>query len=66
MIHELTEYFSKLLDQSMLNKTIEESNKHAIQKNPDKPLRFTNTELEQFIGILYVMSLVKMPSSRMY
>ena len=66
VIHEPIEYFSKLLDQSMLDKIVEESNKYAIQKNPDKPLRLTSSELEQFIGILYVMSLVKMPSSRMY
>ena len=63
MIHEPTEYFSKFLDQSMLDKIVEELNNYAIQKNPDK---LTNSELEQFIGILYVMSLVKMPSSRMY
>ena len=63
VIHEPTEYFSKFLDQSMLDKIVEELNKYAIQKNPDK---LTNSELEQFIGILYVMSLVKIPSSRMY
>ena len=32
VIHEPTEYFSKLLDQSMLDKVVEESNKYAIQK----------------------------------
>ena len=50
----------------MLDKTVEESNEHTIQRNPDNPLRLTNSELEQFISILFVMSLVKMPSSRMY
>ena len=50
----------------MLHKIVEESNKYTIQKNSDKPLRLTNGELEQFIDILYVMSLVKMLSSRMY
>ena len=49
----------------MLDKIVEESNKYAIQKNPDKPLKLSNSELEQFIGILYVMGLVKMPNSRM-
>ena len=53
VIHEPTEYFSKFLDQSMLDKIVEELNKYTIQKNPDK---LTNSELEQFIGILYVMS----------
>ena len=60
------EYFSKLLDQLMLDKIVAESNKYTIQKNPDKPLRLTNIELELFIVIPYVMSLVKMPSFRMY
>ena len=65
VIHKPTEHFAnKLLDQSMLDKIVEELNKYAIQKSPNKPLRLTNSELEQFIGILYVLSLVKMPSSR--
>ena len=64
VIHEPTEHFLKLIDQSMLDKIVEELSKYAIQKSPDKPLRLTNSELEQFIGILYVLSLVKMPSSR--
>ena len=36
------------------------------KKNPAKSLAIDQKELEQFIGILYVISLVKMPSTRLY
>ena len=42
------------------------SNKYSIQKNPAKPLAMDQKELEQLIGILYVASLVKMPSTSLY
>ena len=40
--------------------------KYAIQVNPAAPLKLTHDKLEQFIGILYAASLVKMPSTRLY
>jgi len=39
---------------------------YAIQKNPDKPLRLTRSELEQFIGCCMYTSIFKLPRSRMY
>ena len=30
-----------------------------MQVDPTKPLQFTNNELKQFIGILFVMPIVK-------
>ena len=36
------------------------------KKNPAKPLAIDQKQLEQFIGILYVTSLAKMPSTRLY
>ena len=65
-ILEPIEYCTRFLDDDFLNNIVEESNKYAIQTNPDKPLDLTKNELEQFIGILYAMSLVKMPSTRLY
>ena len=50
----------------MLQLIVNESNKYAVQKNPYKPLQLDKNELEQFIGILYAMSLIQMPSTRMY
>ena len=36
------------------------------KKNPAKPLAIDQKQLEQFIGTLYVTSLAKMPSTRLY
>ena len=45
---------------------VSESNNYALQIDVKKPLNLTCKELEQFIGILFVMSIVKMPSTRDY
>ena len=39
---------------------------YAVQQKPEKPLKFSSSELEQFIGICMIMSLVKMCSCRKY
>ena len=54
------------MNNELLDKIVDESNKYAIQTNPRSPLNLTRNELEQVFGILYVMSLVKMPSTRLY
>ena len=51
---------------SILYIIIKESNKSAIQVNPPVPLKLTRDNLEQFIGILYTTSMVKMASTRLY
>ena len=51
---------------SILYVIIKESNKSAIQVNPPVPLKLTRDNLEQFIGILYTTSMVKMASTRLY
>ena len=43
-----------------------ESNKYAIQISPNKPLLLTKDELEQFIGILFMMSIVEISSTWSY
>ena len=53
------------MSNELLDKIVDESNKYPIQSNPSSPLNLTRNELEQFFGILYVMSLVKMPSTRL-
>ena len=45
---------------------VDKSNKYALQVDITKPLNLTQSELEQFIGILLLMSIVKMPSTRDY
>lgn len=51
---------------SILYVIVEESNESAIQVNPPAPLKLTGDNLEQFIGILYTTSMVKMTSTRLY
>ena len=45
---------------------VDESNKYALQVNITKPVNLTQSELEHFIGILFLMSIVKMPSTYDY
>ena len=63
---EAITYFRHYLDDDILNKICEESNRYALQCNLNKPLNLTKGELEQFFGILFTMSIIKMPSQRMY
>ena len=65
-ILEPIQYVRKFLSNKMLELIVDESNKYAIQKNPNQPLQLNQNELEQFIGMLYAMSIVRMPSTRMY
>ena len=37
-----------------------------MQTNPNKPLNMTSKELEQFIGTVFFMSLLKLPRTRLY
>ena len=59
-------YFRELIDQDLLVHIVEESNLYALQEDINKPLNLTTAELEQFIAILFQMSIVKMPQARMY
>lgn len=63
---EPIEFYQKFMDNFILDLIVEESNKYAVQRNPAALLKLTRNELEQFIGILYTISLVKMPSCRLY
>ena len=45
---------------------VDEGNKYALQVDITKPLNLTQYELEQFIGKLFLMPIVKMLSSRNY
>ena len=60
------EYFRAIFDQALFDQIVSQSNLYAIQNNPSKPLGLTGAELEQFVGILFMMSIVRMPRARMY
>jgi len=65
-IKSLIEQFKYFFDDNILDQSAHESNLYAIQKNPDKPLRLTRSELEQFIGCCMYMPIFKLPRYRMY
>ncbi|XP_055910468.1 piggyBac transposable element-derived protein 3-like [Eupeodes corollae] len=45
---------------------VEQSNLKSLQDNINKPAIISKDEIEQFIGIVILMSCVKLPSTRMY
>nr|XP_040582792.1 piggyBac transposable element-derived protein 3-like [Lepeophtheirus salmonis] len=44
----------------------DQTNLYALQEKPNKPLKLNVNELEQFIGTLLAMSMVKLSNSRLY
>jgi len=55
-----TEYFRAIFDQALFDQIASQSHLYAIQNNPSKPLGLTGAELEKVVGILFVMSIVRM------
>ena len=69
-IQEPIDYFRDILcdifSDELIAHVASESNIYASQIDVNKSLALTSEELEQFIGILFVMSIVKMLSTRDY
>nr|CAH7720120.1 unnamed protein product [Callosobruchus chinensis] len=55
-----------MIDKDLLDLMVEESNKYACTKNPEKHLALSVPELEKFIGICFLMSIYGLPNARMY
>ena len=53
-------------DHDMKKNIVEQSNLYATQVNPNKLLGLDIATLEKFIGIIFLMSIVRMPRARMY
>ncbi|KAJ8957329.1 hypothetical protein NQ314_006579 [Rhamnusium bicolor] len=45
---------------------VHETNLFSIQKDPNKPLNITATEIRQYIGVTIYMSLVHLPNVRSF
>ncbi len=60
------EYFRDFFDDQILDYIVEQSNLYATQENPNKLLRLDRKELEQFLGTLVLVSLMKISNSRLY
>lgn len=60
------EYFRHFFSEDIIAHIVNQSNLYAIQQNPNKSLALNSQELEQFLGTLLAMSMVKLSNSRLY
>lgn len=60
------QFFSFFLNDELLNLISEETHRHSIQKDPSQPLQVSITDVQHYIGICYLMSLIHLPSARDY
>ncbi|KAK7135513.1 hypothetical protein R3I94_014246 [Phoxinus phoxinus] len=58
-------YFDQFMDKSVFEHISHQSNLYAVMKNSPE-LKTTPSEMEQFIGLHILMTVVRMPSYRMY
>jgi len=59
-------YFKRLVDNSMISDIANQTNLYSTQKDPHKPIDATKSEIEQFIGTLFFMSIYGLPRTEMY
>ncbi|CAB4056142.1 unnamed protein product [Lepeophtheirus salmonis] len=59
-------YFKRFFIDELLDQIVYQSNIHAIQKNPNKPLNISREELEQWIEICKRMYLTKISVTWLY
>lgn len=60
------EFFFYFFTKEIFGYIVEQSNIKALQDNINKAANITIEELEQFVGIVLYMSLVKLPAARKY
>ena len=60
------QYFQQFFDKELLGHVVEQSNLYAVQADSSKPLLLTRLELEQFLGTVLYMTILRLPRSRMY
>lgn len=60
------EYFRQFFDTELLAHIVNQSNLYSTQENPNHALKLDQNELEQFIGTVLYMSVIRLPRSRIY
>lgn len=60
------EFFKYFFNDDVTDIIITESNRYCSQKWPEKQLHLSKTELDQFIGICSLMSVIQMTGTRRY
>ena len=66
IVREPIEYFKAFFDENIMQHIVDESNIFSVQKDSTKPLNLNIDELEQFIGTLFYMSMIKVSKVRLY
>lgn len=56
------QYFLYLFPVDIFDSVAEQTNMYVVQKDIGDPFRVTGVDIQQFIGVVYIMSLIKLPS----
>lgn len=59
-------YFQFLFPRTVTKHIVDQTLLYSVQKRPEKPLRTTEHDIDQFIGICLYMSLINLPATRDY
>ncbi|XP_051948067.1 piggyBac transposable element-derived protein 2-like [Xyrauchen texanus] len=65
-IKQPVDYFRQFFDTELLDLIVNQSNLYSTQENPNRALKLDQKELEQFIGTVLYMSVIRLPHSRIY
>lgn len=60
------EFFSYFFDDALLNFIAEQSTLYSVQTNPEKPFKMSKSDVQHFLGIMSMMSIVHVPNTRSY
>ncbi|XP_045445825.1 piggyBac transposable element-derived protein 2-like [Melitaea cinxia] len=55
------QFFFYLFPKELISFITEQTNLYIIQKNPNQSFQITDTDIQQFIGATYMMSLIQLP-----
>lgn len=58
------EFFSYFFDDELLNFIAEQSTLYSVQTNPEKPFKMSKSDVQNFLGIMSMMSIVHVPNTR--
>ncbi|CAF3672899.1 unnamed protein product [Rotaria socialis] len=63
---EPIDYFHFMLGKQSISLLTNQSNLYSVQKDPNKPVRISETEMAQFIGILMMTGIYAFPEQRFF
>lgn len=59
------QYFQQMVDDQLINHIVEQTNLYLVQSTGTS-IAVDHNEMEQYIGLLVMMSIIKLPQIRMY